>query len=194
MILCIDPGHGRDNKKIGAYDPGATSDGYAEADIALSYALTLNHLAKERGIATFLSRDSKDDSAPLGRRIARAVEARCTHLISIHLNALNGKGKGVESFYRDAGDKAFAQKVNDAVVNATGFKNRGIKSEGQSQHSRLAILGLPGPACLVELGFIDNDAERTKLLEKETRIEVCTAILDAITAAPAQHAPTTKKG
>lgn len=73
MKLAIDPGHGMSNRKPGVYDPGACAGGYAEAEIALAWALTGKHIAKEFGIEVWLSRDDNTDPDPVGTRDNRAA-------------------------------------------------------------------------------------------------------------------------
>lgn len=168
MKLAIDPGHGMSNRKPGVYDPGACAGGYAEAEIALQWALAGKHIANEFGIPVWLSRDDDSDPDPVGARDNRALAAGCTHFLSLHMNA--GGGKGTEVFYRDGEDLAFGKVVLDAAVSAMGSFSRGMKTEGSSQHSRLAVLDFPGPAALLEIGFIDNANDRRRALDRDARI------------------------
>jgi len=178
--LCIDPGHGLGNVRGNVYDPGAISAGVSEADIVLQYALAIRWLAKERGHDVFLTRDDANDITPVGNRNELAQGAGCQVFISLHCNSGVVAANGTETYFRDADDKALAQKINTAVVNALQFRDRGVKSERESQHSRLAVLDFRGPACLLELGFISNQANREKLLLRSSRLAVGNAILDVV--------------
>jgi N-acetylmuramoyl-L-alanine amidase len=100
-----------------------------------------------------------------------AAAAHCTHFLSIHCNAADGKATGVEVFYRDSQDKIFAQLVLDSLVEATGLKSRGLKRESDSQHSRLAVLDFGPPACLAEIGFLDNPHDRSVIRNREVRLK-----------------------
>lgn len=157
------------NRQPGVYDPGATAAGFTEADIALSWALTLKWVCQQNGIEVYLTRDDDRDPDPVGKRDDKAEAAGCTHFLSLHCNS--GGGTGTEAFYRDGKDKAFAEKVLQANLNAMGTKNRGLKTEGQSQHSRLAVFDFGGPCCLLEIGFIDSTAEREKMLTRDVRLK-----------------------
>ena len=168
MKIAIDPGHGFSNRRRGVYDPGAVGGGLEEADIALDWALTGKWLCKEAGVACFLTRDDDTDPTPVGQRDDRAELAGCTHFISLHCNA--GGGTGTETFFRDARDNVLAAIVNQSAVGALGTKNRGLKSEGASQHQTLAIFDFDGPACLLEIGFIDNPNDRPKMTSRNNRI------------------------
>ncbi|MBL8061369.1 MAG: N-acetylmuramoyl-L-alanine amidase, partial [Chthonomonas sp.] len=79
-------------------------------------------------------------------------------------------------FYGNAGDTPLARMVQNAIVGATGGKNRGIKSASQTQHGGLAIMKFGGPCCLCELGFIDNAKDRVWLQDKDTRIKFAKAV------------------
>jgi N-acetylmuramoyl-L-alanine amidase len=178
LKLAIDPGHGMGNRSPGRFDPGAVSSGELESAIALDWALTGKHILHQAGIDCFLIRDDQTDPTPIGTRDDKAELAGCTHFISLHCNA--GGGTGVETFYRDAQDKAFASEIQSAALQATGGANRGIKHESATRHGKLAVFGFDGPACLLELGFIDNKVDRKWLKSKEARIkfwQLCVGIL-----------------
>lgn len=171
MKICLDAGHGMSNRRPGVFDPGAVSAGFQESDIALQWAISGEFLLPQSGIDVFLTRDDNKDAAPVSRRDDMATQAGCTHLISIHCNAANRNATGVEAFYRDAKDKAFAEIVLDCLQKATGLRNRGLKAESDSQHSRLAVLDFGPPACLIEIGFIDNPVDRAKITSRDVRVK-----------------------
>lgn len=168
--ICLDPGHGHSNRKSGVYDPGAVAGGVTEAGIVLDWALTGKWLAKEYGIEVFLTRDDDSDPTPVGSRDDKAEAAGCNYFLSLHCNAANGQARGTETFYRDSADKAFAGIVQAAAMTAMGSKDRGLKSESDSQHTRLAVFDFDGPCALLEIGFIDSASDRTKMQQRETRI------------------------
>jgi N-acetylmuramoyl-L-alanine amidase len=171
MKLAIDPGHGMSNKRDNVFDPGAVAAGVRECDIALEWALTGKYILPQYGINHFLTRDDNLDEVPVGRRDDMATAAHCTHFLSIHCNAADGKATGVEVYYRDISDRAFAQLVLDSLVEATGLKSRGLKRESDSQHSRLAVLDFGPPACLAEIGFLDNPHDRSVIRDREVRLK-----------------------
>lgn len=179
--LCIDPGHGMSNRREGVYDPGAEDDGFSEADIVLQWGLTGKWLCQQKGVTVFLTRDDDRDPDPVGSRDDRAEAAGCTHFLALHCNAANGLASGTETYYRDGPDKLWAHYVQMAALSAMKSKDRGLKTEDESQHSRLAVLDFDGPACLLEIGFIDNIAEREKLLKRDTRIAFWQALMHQLT-------------
>ena len=159
------------NKRDDVFDSGAVSAGVRECDIALEWALTGKYILPQYGINHFLTRDDNLDEVPVGRRDDMAAAAHCTHFLSIHCNAADGKATGVEVYYRDISDRAFAQLVLDSLVEATGLKSRGLKRESESQHSRLAVLDFGPPACLAEIGFLDNPHDRSVIRDREVRLK-----------------------
>lgn len=171
MRLAIDPGHGLSNRAPGVYDPGVVAGGVAEADVALLWALAGRHILRRAGLLTWLTRDDDDDDAPLADRVHQARQAGCTHLISLHCNGSADPGAtGTETYYRDQADQELAAVAQGAGLYALGLRDRGLRREAQSQHSRLAILEFGGPACLVELGFLSNPEDRRRLLERPCRV------------------------
>lgn len=168
--LCIDPGHGFSNRRQGVYDPGAEAAGFNEADIVLQWGLSGKWILGQLGIPIWLTREDDRTSDPVGTRDDRAEQAGCTHFLSLHLNDASPSASGTETYYRDAADRAWALKVHGAALHALGLKDRGLKLESSSQHTRLAVFDFDGPACLVEFGFISNAGDRRKLLERDRRI------------------------
>lgn len=176
--IAIDPGHGMANKKKGVYDSGATASAggehFAEADIALRYGLTLRKFLDQAGVATFMTRTSSSDPAPVGQRASRAASAGCTHFVSLHLNSADDpKARGVEVLYRSVTkDKPLADKVQAALLAATA-----LNDHGNDQRNDLAVLKFAGgPAILIELAFISNSKDRDFLIVGANRDLICAAI------------------
>ncbi|MGG3047093.1 N-acetylmuramoyl-L-alanine amidase [Bacillus anthracis] len=77
-------------------------------------------------------------------------------VISYHLNKYDTKANGVEVCYYD--QKDLAAKVSAQLSKDIGWRDRGPK-----QRTDLAVLkGTKAPAILIELGFIDNEADMAK--------------------------------
>jgi N-acetylmuramoyl-L-alanine amidase len=182
MKICVDAGHGMNNKKAEVFDPGATkkvgTETFAEADIVLRYAHTLRQALEAMGKSVFMTRTSSADSAPVVRRATRAANAGCDKFISLHLNSnTSAQANGVEVLFRDAAkDKPLADKLQKGLVQVTKFKDR-----GSIQRTDLAVLKFkPGPAVLIELGFISSDSDRSFLLDGTNRDSICNMIARAL--------------
>jgi N-acetylmuramoyl-L-alanine amidase len=179
MTVIIDAGHGLGNRKRGAFDPGAVSNGIREADIAMAWANELRAILIDRGVKVIRTRAGNADPASISDRagIARAYGGDI--MISFHCNAATGTATGTETFYRGESNKPMAERLNSAVVRALGARNRGAKTESASQHARLAIMAFQ-PCFLIELGFIDNASDRAKMLDADLRKQACEMLADAI--------------
>jgi N-acetylmuramoyl-L-alanine amidase len=177
--IVIDPGHGMSNRVAGKYDPGACSGNYTEAGIVMDWANELRQILKDRGHTVIRTRRDANDPAPVSRRddIARAYNGDM--MVSLHCNAANGKASGIETFYRGADDKAMAKRLTDDLCAVLGLPNRGPKTEHESQHSSLAVMEFD-KCWLIELGFIDNPIDRSKLIDPALRKKACIAIADAL--------------
>lgn len=181
MIVIIDPGHGMSNRKSGRYDPGACAGGATEAAIAMDWANELRSILRARGVAVVRTRIDEKDPAPVGHRAGIAKRYKGDIMVSLHCNAADGTANGTETFYRGDVNKTLAGKLNSAVVKALGTRNRGVKTEKDSQHTTLAIMSFQ-PCFLIELGFIDHSDDRAKLLDSNLRKAACEAIADVILA------------
>lgn len=175
MKIGIDPGHGHSNRSPGVVDPGAIYGGVRECDVALTYALALRDELADRGIAHMLTRQTNAAPTPLLQRAARAKAEGCTTIISIHCNAATSEAAhGTETCYRIPGD-ALARRVQAAVVQALGLRDRGIVARDE-----LAVLRGGVPAALVELGFLSNRGDRARLLDPTAPALVAHLLADAL--------------
>jgi N-acetylmuramoyl-L-alanine amidase len=183
MIICIDPGHGMSNRRKGVYDSGAVggngTDQITEAEIVMTWANELRAVLLAMGHKVIRTRVDHKDPAPVGMRAKIAADYKCDVLISLHCNAANGSANGTETFYRGEANKALASACNAAIVASLGTRDRGIKTESQSQHSRLAVLSFPR-AVLLELGFIDHAGDRRAMTDEANRKAACHALACAI--------------
>lgn len=176
LTICIDPGHGMSNRRAGVYDPGATvkvgKQEITEADIVMDWSNKLKIQLEAMGCKVIRTRVNNGDAAPVSQRATIAHKFSCVALISLHCNAADGKANGTETFYRGTANATLAKACNDAVRHALGTKDRGIKTEAASQHSRLAVLNFPA-ACLIELGFIDHAADRARIIDQQLTLTAC---------------------
>ncbi|NJK44312.1 MAG: N-acetylmuramoyl-L-alanine amidase [Pleurocapsa sp. SU_196_0] len=185
--LCDDAGHGFENRNENSYDPGACSGGAEEADIALAFALTGKWMFERAGLLIFLTRNDDRDSTPVGLRDDQARRAGCSHFLSIHCNSSASEtATGTETLYRDARDLEWARIVHAAALEALGLRDRGLKQESSiirdGKPLRLAVLDFAPPACLLELGFISNAADRAVMLQRDTRIRFWNAVITTLKA------------
>lgn len=180
MKICLDPGHGMSNRKNRLYDPGATAGDVSEANIVMKWANCLRAILLAKGHSVVRTRKDAGDPAPVGQRAGIAKEYGCEIMLSLHCNAADGNANGTETFYRGDEHSAKAEAINNAVVNALGTRNRGIKTENQSQHKRLAVMAFQ-PCFLLEIGFIDHAGDRAKMLDEKLMQEACEKLAEILT-------------
>ena len=174
--VCIDPGHGMGNTRPGVFDPGAQGHGYREADLTLKMALTLKFVFVDEGVNYFMTRSNNTTNAPLAKRVERATTAKCTHYLSLHMNSDGPTASGTESYWRDTKDRNLAEVVQPYAVGAFDLNDRGLKWEGESQHTRLFVFNFAGPTTLVEMGFISNYGDALAIDNRNNRLDFATKL------------------
>ena len=93
-------------------------------------------------------------------RQVKAWGAAC--VLELHFNAFNGSAHGTETLYdkdRNAGSKAWAQKLQDAQLDALGLRDRGLKERDPGYRGYLSVSILDIPSALIEPFFGDNAAD-----------------------------------
>lgn len=113
--------------------------------------------------------DKSDDNLTETVKLSNAEKPDL--FLSIHLNASNGKGEGVECYtYKGAKLKQAVAICNN--ISKLGYKNRGIKDGTQLKVVRDTI----APAILVECCFVDNKNDT----QKYNAMKMAEAIYNAI--------------
>lgn len=176
MKVCIDAGHGQDNRDPGVYDPGAVSDGYKEADIVLLYAQALGKEFDSLGVEVFFTRKDKEISCPLMHRTELAKTAGCDYFISLHCDAFTNSTSHGFTVYHNNNSYLLASKLNEALLKC----GSDIDMHGPPHIAPFAVLKFSPFSVLIELGFITNKEDRNKLLNINTRNSVVAAIAKAV--------------
>ena len=176
ILICLDPGHGGD-------DPGAVLGDRQEKDDNLRMALTVRDKLESHGFEnlTVMLTRADDTALELQERVDIANDANATLFISIHRNS--GGGQGIETWVSAEGlrpETQLATYIQEGLAAIPMVKDRGVKKGTAS--NPLASYYVVGhtemPACLVELGFIDN-VEDLVLFEAAFD-DYATAIADGI--------------
>ncbi len=173
VTLVLDPGHG-------GRDPGAVVGDFLEKDINLEIVSRVKALADAHpDLAPVLTREldvyvEKTDRVQLADQVGAAL------YLSIHVNACDyPEVHGVETWVDDtrASDDPswiLATAVQDAVVQATAARDRGVRS--QQLYLRHTTL----PAASIEVGFLTCNDERAKLLDPVYQDQIAQGIVDGI--------------
>ncbi|MCE5197345.1 N-acetylmuramoyl-L-alanine amidase [bacterium] len=171
MKFALDAGHGSKT--------GAAENGLVEDDVALDMVKRIGHHLRLAGHETVCTRSNKKLVA-LSRRGRIAIDAGCRMFISIHCNAGPSTARGVEGFVAE-GDKRSAGLAKHIVgrIAKLGMKNRDVKWDSQSQHSRLRVLRdtyKHMPAVLLEVGFLTNPNDAKLLSNPQFKERMAQAI------------------
>lgn len=170
MKIFLDAGHG-------GKDSGAVNQAILEKDLALIYTKKLGEQLKKNNIEVNYSRTT-DVFVELNERCKLSNQANPELFISVHVNSVDNKNvQGVEVLHYSGNEnKKLAQKVCDAICITTGAINRGAKVRRD-----LAVLnGTRSQAILIELGFISNEHEVSKLIDSNYQDLIIKGILDSL--------------
>ena len=172
-VIVIDAGHG-------GSDPGAIGNGIREKDLNLDVALRVERLLKEKGIEVIMTRRN-DTALSLKERVNIADKSDANAFVSIHGNSFSASSNGTETFYYSAAStrvqdsEQLATFIQNRLYPALGTKNRGVR-KGNLHVLRENRL----PAALVELGFISNKEDASKLSSNYYRDKAAEAITQGI--------------
>lgn len=136
-------------------DPGATANGYKEADLAVIMRNLVSKQLTNMGIAHITDRDDER----LGAYLQRIKTGNGSVVLEFHYDAGPATATGCTALIEkeaDRLDQAFARELSKIVSETAGIHNRGVKSEAQSHRGSLALMREEGIICLLELGFITN--------------------------------------
>lgn len=140
-------------------DPGACANGVREADLTVE----LRSLIAAELLKLHASFTVDSDSERLAQYIKRIHTGSGSVVCELHFNTGSEQATGVETLVRRQAtvhEHALAGEINKVVTKHSGITNRGVKSEGESQHSRLAILHTgAGISVLPEICFITNKTD-----------------------------------
>lgn len=159
--IILDPGHG-------GYDSGASYQGRREKDDVLQLAFDVGSNLERLGYEVDYTRTSDVYDSPNQKaRIGNASGA--DFFISLHRNSSVNPNQytGVETLlYSDTGVKADMARNINLQLEEVGFKNLGV-----DERKDLAVLRRTNmPALLLEVGFINNDADNQLYDANQARI------------------------
>ncbi len=154
VTVALDAGHG-------GYDSGAVHEGRREKDDNLEITLAVGEILERNGVNVVYTRTEDVYDSPL-RKAQIANESGADYFISFHRNSSprDEQYSGVETLlYDENGVKAeMAQAINEELAEV-GFNNLGLNIRRD-----LAVLRRTQmPALLVEVGFINTDADNALL-------------------------------
>jgi N-acetylmuramoyl-L-alanine amidase len=181
-VWVIDAGHGGEGDELGSSHNRAKADnGLLEKDLTLDIATRVGRLLST--VADVRLTRSTDVNLPLSARARIARDAGATLFVSLHMNGSHDpRLDGTEAWIArksNSGSAALAQDLAARVAAVTGGPNRGVKQ------CNLGVLlperHSPGTAaCLLEIAFLTNPAQASRMMRSEYRDGIAAAIADAL--------------
>lgn len=138
---------------------GAASGGLKEELLAIEMKDLIIDAIRTIGSDVEIWEDDDRDSLSQVIKKTRAVADPTDILFDIHFNAGPSNAAGTESFIATnarAKSERIAYRINELAAAMLQTKNRGVKRENQSQHSRLGMLHSAASSVLWEVQFITN--------------------------------------
>lgn len=173
ITIVMDAGHG-------GSDFGAVYEGRYEKDDTLSLALAVGNILQNAGINVIYTRTEDVYETPY-RKAQEGNLSGADYFVSIHRNSspYPNTYSGVESLvYSDYGIAATMARNINRQLSYLGFRNLGV-----TERPNLIVLNSTQmPAVLVEVGFINTDADNALFdLEFEAIAEaIAYGILESI--------------
>ena len=150
FTIVLDAGHG-------GWDTGAVHEGRAEKDDNLALTLAVGNILQNAGVNVVYTRTQDIYETPY-RKAQEANLSGADYFISIHRNSspYPNTYSGVESLvYSDEGIASIIARNINRQLSYLGFRNIGV-----SERPNLIVLNSTQmPAVLVEVGFINTDAD-----------------------------------
>jgi N-acetylmuramoyl-L-alanine amidase len=176
-VIVVDAGHG-------GSATGATGGGVCEKDCTLAIALKLRAELEACGAHVVMTR-TRDSDVSLSDRSRMGNEIGADLFVSIHndSNERSNSASGTSTYFHasDPSSRALATCVQHAVMATTGLPSRGVLSDTVMYNSGFAVLrGSSMPAVLCEVAYINNQVDRTKLIDSQFQQRVAKAICDGL--------------
>lgn len=176
-VIVVDPGHGGSN-------PGAVDNNTREADNNLAVALKLQSKLAAAGAKVIMTRTADRTVAPEGSSLGQELEARVklaesNHadiFISIHSNSNPDPNiAGAMTFYHSGKAPKLALDVQSEIIKETGAVDKGA-----APATFYVLRNTTMPGILVEMGFVTNSAEASRLQSDSYRSSIAQGIFTGV--------------
>lgn len=159
-IIVIDAGHG-------GKDPGAVNGKYNEKSIVINVAKGVQAKLQSQGARVIMTRTG-DTYPTLSDRVDITKNSYAEVFVSIHANAAGASASGAETFYNTSKNEngtessELAKEIQKQIVALADMNDRGAKNQ-----EFYVIKNQNIPSVLVELGFITNSNDLSKLVSSQ---------------------------
>ncbi|MDD6484931.1 MAG: N-acetylmuramoyl-L-alanine amidase family protein [Clostridiales bacterium] len=185
-LIVIDAGHG-------GSDPGAigtlNGERVNESDLTLQIAYKVKSILESAGYTVLMTRED-DTYKTLVERPTLANDYHAAIFVSIHINSADpSSANGTEVYYAASnnGDSygvsssQLAKNILNRMLAYMGSVNRGVKTAEHAVTKRTDM-----PSCLVEVGFISNSDELSKMVDETYQYQAAQGIAEGIIESAAQ--------
>ena len=171
--VVIDPGHG------GA-DSGAIGGGIYEKTINLDVAKLVQEKLMKKNIYVYMTR-TKDETLTLEDRVNYSNEISPNIFVSIHTNSTVQEDTfGLETHYFKDDSLELARTIHNNFASEKNIKKWDTKDRGVIKSRFYVINHTEAPSILIEIGFISNLEERSRLIKKSRKEDIAESIADGI--------------
>jgi N-acetylmuramoyl-L-alanine amidase len=169
----------RDEDRLVGLDERTAIANHNQADLFVSIHLNASTRSKATGAETyFLSADATDDEA----RTLAALENRAFGVDQQSIVTSDDQRRGLDLVLWDLAQNQYiaqssllAESVQRHMNQLTGIRDRGVR-----QAPFRVLMGATMPAILVEVGFITNPAEETRIKSMAYRNRIVDALASAV--------------
>lgn len=171
--ITIDAGHGgSESGAIGCL-------GTKEKDVNLQIAQNLRNKLENLGAKVLMTRDD-DSYVGLNERVEKSNYFDADIFLSIHNNSLSDSmadrdATGTETYYFYPQSKELAKILAKSISDKTGFKNG-----GQRGQSFAVIRNTQSIAVLIEVGYMINPDDNSKIIDEVFQSKVTDGIIDGL--------------
>ncbi len=175
-VIYIDPGHG-------GFDGGCTCNGIKEKDVTLNISLKLQKLLQSVGYTVYLTREkdtalARTKSNDIYKRVALINNASTLLYISIHANSYPHPSiKGAQTFYHDTEENKQLSNYIQEYLKKIDLENHRVSKPLSDKY---LLDNVTKVGCLVEVGFLSNYEESTKLKDESYQNKIAYAIYAGI--------------
>jgi N-acetylmuramoyl-L-alanine amidase len=182
-VIVISPGHGWWNQTTQQIDPGAIHGDLIEKDINLDVAQYTRDYLSRCPANIYLTRNGDDPDHTINDVTGIVNGYNPTVAISIHTNSAGGTPSGTEGWYtvngfNDEVSQQLAASMSQHISTRLGIPNRGAKPETDNRHGGLYIHWWSAPSALIEIAFLQGDAELLRNQKDDFGRSIAQALLE----------------
>lgn len=178
LTFVVDAGHG--NHDGGSYGVDLNGNKVNEKTLNLKAAQAIQVAIQNAGGRVLMTRNG-DTFLTLDQRAKYASKNGGNAFISVHHNSASSSATGFESFYSNkTNSKEFAKAVHEGVVDSIKEEYPGYKDRTLKAYDFYVVRYNSVFATLLELGFMSNKTELTRLNTDKFRTTVADGVVTGL--------------